>query len=138
LSKYKEEDDDPPDSSSEEESDSVSNYRAKRRTLKAETWGYLSILIRLWVVQEVRMAEKATIFCGRCSTKWKTLEEMSNNLSRHRRSTNPGIVAKLPFLARLALSASGIRRLALGYVDRGNLLSVLLGIRSLKATDPRG
>jgi hypothetical protein len=69
--------------------------------------------------------------------KWKTLEEMSNNLSRHRRSTNPGIVAKLPFLARLALSASGIRRIALRYVDRGNLLSVLLGIRSLKATDPR-
>jgi hypothetical protein len=83
------------------------------------------------------MAKRAAILCGRCSTKWKTLEEMSNNLSRHRRSTNPGIVAKLPFLARLALSASGIRRIALRYVDRGNLLSVLLGIRSLKATDPR-
>jgi hypothetical protein len=49
----------------------------------------------------------------------------------------PGIVAKLPFLARLALSASGIRRISLGYVDRGNVLSVLLGTRGLKATDPR-
>jgi hypothetical protein len=83
------------------------------------------------------MAKRAAILCRRCSTKWKTLEEMSNNLSRHRRSTNPRIVAKLPFLARLALSASGVRRIALSYVDRGNLLSVLLGIRSLKATDPR-
>ena len=91
---------------------------------------------RMWVVQEIVRAKKATVFCGASSIDWETCLNVRNNWPKHSRNccnTECGLMD--PHIRRVMnwISSSWRR-----YEDTdADLLSHLNITRGLNATDPR-
>ncbi|OBT68485.1 hypothetical protein VE03_02789 [Pseudogymnoascus sp. 23342-1-I1] len=91
---------------------------------------------RIWVVQEIVRAKKATVFCGALSIAWETCVKARDNWPKHSRNCcNTECSLIDPRIRRVMNWLNSSWRL---YREtNGDLLSQLNLTRSLKATDPR-
>jgi hypothetical protein len=92
---------------------------------------------RLWVAQELLVAQQAQVICGRCSLSWSELEKACELLSRWTR----GISLTESFTSKELLSSiPTFRVLSLAYlqhIPNRPLLAMLHLKQSAKCTDPR-
>ncbi|KAH6699847.1 heterokaryon incompatibility protein-domain-containing protein [Leptodontidium sp. MPI-SDFR-AT-0119] len=120
----------------------VLHSRTSTPTLDASCWAYLYTLSkrswfkRLWVIQEIALAKRGIICCGRAHTSWEALAGAARMISTQLVSPK-GSVGDLRFLEELAYSTLDILVVALLDVDRTNLFSILVATSERSAMDAR-
>jgi hypothetical protein len=113
-------------------------------TMNLHIWGYLSIICqrpwfrRLWVIQEIMMARKVIMCCGRVQLKWRILEGAADRIAAYFESPNEWpFFAKLRFIDEMTSFAGNISIVGLWDLDRKNVLSILVHTQYSEATDAR-
>ena len=113
-------------------------------TMNLHIWGFLSILCqrywfrRLWVIQEITMARKATICCGRLELRWRVLEGAGDRIAAYFESPSEWpFLAKLRFIDEMTSFAGNISIVGLWDLDKSNVLSIIVHTQYSKTTDPR-
>jgi hypothetical protein len=116
--------------------------RVANPTLIPHRWGHLDVLLkrkwfeRLWVIQELAMAQRATVMCGQCEIAWEAIRGAADTLMSYVLSPEHGPIGNLPFLYTLGISS--VTDVSLSNTsDRSNFLSVLYGVKDAIATDAR-
>lgn len=116
----------------------------RRPTMNLHTWGFLSIICqrswfqRLWVIQEITLAKKVVICCGRVQLRWRILEGAGDRIAAYFESPLEWpFFAKLRFIDEMTSFAGNISIVGLWDLDRTNVLSIIVHTQYSKATDLR-
>ena len=111
------------------------------QTIDPRCWAYLSLICRrsyfkrLWVVQEVFMAQRATVVCGRAELPWESLKGAAEALMACVKVPDKSPVRKIPLGA--CMLSSNVTAVSLKRADPTNVLSMIHETCGLKATDDR-
>jgi hypothetical protein len=115
-----------------------------RPTRNLHTWGFLSIICqrswfrRLWVIQEITMARKGIVCCGRVQLRWRILERAADRVAQYFESPEEWpFFAKLKFIDEMTSFAGNISIVGLWDVVRSNVLSIIIHTQYSEATDAR-
>ena len=114
---------------------------AVQPTLDARCWAYLDVLCRrswfrrLWVIQEVLMAQHAVVVCGHAETTWRILEGAGETMTAYVIVPTKAPIGTLPFIPNL--NPDPLAAVALTGIDRANVMVLIRETSRSEATDYR-